>query len=127
MVWLPPNVHVNVQPLIADEPVLLIVTFAPKPVPQSLDLVYVTEQMPLPEDVAVGGTDVFVRVAVGPMGVFVFVAVGPTGVLVFVAVGGTEVLVEVAGTGVLVDGEPPGSLPQTREPLTYAGMLLQSA
>jgi len=128
MVWLPANVQVNVQLLIADEPVLLMVTLAPKPLPQSLVLVYVTEQVPPPEDdvavggidvlvrVAVGGTDVFVRVAVGPMGVFVFVAVGPGGVLVRVAVGGTEVF--VGGTDVLVGLVPPGSLPQTREPLT---------
>ena len=130
MVWLPENVQVNVQPLIADEPVLLIVTLAPNPVPQSLVLVYVTEQKPPPDEVAVGGTivfvcvavggtDVFVRVAVGPVGVFVLVAVGPSGVLVRVAVGATDVFVAVGLP-------PPGVPPQTSEPFTYAGIFVQS-
>ena len=70
--------------------------------------------------VAVGTMGVLVRVAVGPMGVFVHVAVGITGVLVRVAVGGTDVFVAVGGL------PPPGALPQTSDPFTYAGMLLQS-
>lgn len=74
------------------------------------------------------GVGVRVGVLVGPPGVFEGV-----GVLV-----GVEVLVRVGvfvgprgvlvGVGVLVEtGVPPGSVPQTRDPLTYAGMLLQSA
>jgi len=34
--WLPGKVHASVQPLTADEPLLRIVTFAVKPLPQSL-------------------------------------------------------------------------------------------
>lgn len=62
-----------------------------------------------------------VGVLLGPPGVFVSV-----GVLVRdgVTLGVSGVLVAV---GVLVaTGVPPGSVPQTREPLTYAGMLVQS-
>ena len=91
----------------------------------------------------VGALGVFVRVGVkvGPVGVLVrvgvFVAltgvlvrvgvlVGPVGVLVRVGVnvGAPAVFVRVGvnvGTGV-----PPGALPQTRELLTYAGMVGQS-
>lgn len=74
-----------------------------------------------------------VGVEVGPLGVFVLVGVE---VGVFVRVGvevgpaGVFVRVDVkVGVGVLVDVglTPPGSAPQTREPLTYAGILDQSA
>jgi hypothetical protein len=75
--------------------------------------------------VLVGPVGVFVRVGVAD-GVLVRVGVnvGPDGVLVRVAVG---VNVDVDTTGVLVAvGPPPGTLPQTSELFTYAGMVAQS-
>ena len=78
--------------------------------------------------VLVGGNGVFVRVGVllGPTGVFVLVGVrvgvlvGPVGVYV-------RVNVAVRTTGVLVAVRlPPGTLPQTSEPFTYAGIFGQS-
>src|SRR6476660_9617542 len=53
--WLPDQVHVTFQPLVAVVPVLVTVTLAVKPLPQSLPIWYVAAQLeppPPPEVVA---------------------------------------------------------------------------
>ena len=72
MAWLPGHVHVRRHPLIAAPPVLLTVTAAVKPLPQSLLTLYATRHDAPPTAVEVGCG---VGVCVG-LGVPVAVGVG---------------------------------------------------
>ena len=57
--WLPPHVHVTFQPVVGAVPVFVTVTFAVKPLPQSLETAYAAVHPAFPVALAVVAVTAF--------------------------------------------------------------------